>query len=204
MTGALVSKAGTLVIENEYDHEFIYEGQNHASLAAALAEQTVLVSTFAKSISPALRIGFIAAPQSVAYALTSTIAREGMHASWPVQVSLQWMLASGELQRHLRRVRRHHASQRDRLLGAIRKSCPELQVSGTEGGLHLVLTLGSRELDRKLAGQLQLQGVALQSVNDFGGDTDEVLMGYGHMGKTETQVATDLLADACSAIGVRR
>ena len=72
--------------------------------------------------------------------------------------------------------------------------------------MHLVLTLGSRELDRKLAKQLQLQlqGVALQSVNDFGGDTDEVLMGYGHMGKTETQVATDLLADACAVIGVRR
>jgi GntR family transcriptional regulator / MocR family aminotransferase len=200
---ALVSKAGTLVIENEYDHEFIYEGQNHASLAAALPQHTVLVSTFAKSISPALRIGFIAAPQSVAEALSSMIAKEGLHASWPVQVSLQWMLASGELQRHLRRAKRHHASQRDRLLAAIRKSCPELQVRGTEGGLHLVLSLGRRELDRKLAKELRLKGVVLQSVSDFGGDTDEVLMGYGHMDEAEGLVATDLLGEACAAIGVR-
>jgi len=200
---ALVSKAGTLVIENEYDHEFIYEGQNHASLAAALPERTVLVSTFAKSVSPALRIGFIAAPQSVADALASMIAREGLHASWPVQVSLQWMLASGELQRHLRRAKRHHALQRDHLLAAIRKSCPELQVRGTEGGLHLVLSLGRRELDRKLAKELRLQGVVLQSVGDFGGDTDEVLMGYGHMDEAEALVAIDLLGDACAAIGVR-
>ena len=199
----LVSKAATLVIENEYDHEFIYEGQNHTPLAATLPEHTALVSTFAKSISPALRIGFIAGPQSVVEALTSTIAREGMHASWPVQVSLQWMLASGELQRHLRRVRRHHASQRDRLLDAIGESCPDLRVRGTEGGLHLVLTLGRKELDRKLASELRLRGVALQTASDFGGDSDEVLMGYGHMATAEAAVAVGLLADTYAAIGVR-
>jgi len=197
---ALASKAGTLVIENEYDHEFIYEGQNHAPLAATLAGQTVLVSTFAKSISPALRIGFIAAPQRVADALASSIAAQGLHASWPVQASLQWMLASGELQRHLRRVRRHHATQRDRLLAAIRQSCPELQVRGTEGGLHFLLTLGRKELDRKLAKELKARGVVLQTVTDFGGETDEVLMGYGHMERTETQAAADLLRGACAAI----
>lgn len=192
----LASKSGSLVIENEYDHEFIYEGQNHAPLAASLAEQTVLVSTFAKSVSPALRIGFVAAPHRVADALAATIAGEAQHASWPVQVSLQWMLASGELQRHLRRARRHHASQRAHLLAAIRQSCPELQVRGMEGGLHLVLTLGRRELDRKLANKLRARGVVLQTVGDFGGDTDEVLMGYGHMERAGTEVAAQLLRDA--------
>jgi len=197
---ALVSKAGTLVIENEYDHEFIYEGQNHASLAAAMPEQAVHVGTFAKSISPALRIGFVAASHRVAHALTSTIAKEGMHASWPVQVSLQWMLTSGELQRHLRRVRLHHASQRDHLIGAIRQACADLEVRGTKGGLHLVLTLGRRELDRKLAKELRARGVVLQTVSDFGGDTDEVLIGYGHMDSSDARTAAGLLSDACAAV----
>jgi GntR family transcriptional regulator/MocR family aminotransferase len=141
---------------------------------------------------PTLRIGFIAAPQRVADALAATIGSEGLHASWPVQVSLQWMLSSGELHRHLRRARRHHAAQRDRLLHAIRQRCPELQLRGTEGGLHLVLTLGRRELDRKLARELRMRGVVLQSVGEFGGDTDEVLMGYGHMEKAEARIATEL------------
>lgn len=196
-----LAKAETLVVENEYDHEFIYEGQNYAPLAASLPEQTVLVSTFAKSISPALKIGFIAAPQRVANALAATIARESQHASWPVQVSLQWMLASGELQRHLRRARRHHASQRDHLLDAIRQPRTGLQVHGTEGGLHLVLTLGSKELDRKLANELRRRGVMLQTVREFGGDTDEILMAYGHMEFAEIQAAADMLGQACSYVG---
>ena len=68
--------------------------------------------------------------------------------------------------------------------------------------MHLVLTLGRRELDRKLAGELRSRGVVLQTVADFGGNTDEVLMGYGHMDKAQANVAADLLRAACGAIGV--
>jgi GntR family transcriptional regulator/MocR family aminotransferase len=126
-----------------------------------------------------------------------------MRASWPVQVSLQWMLASGELQRHLRRVRRHHATQRDGLLSAIREACPGLQVRGTEGGLHLVLTTGRPQRDRKLAREPRSRDVALDTVSAFGGKTDEILMGYGHMQKADIRVAARLLREACTA-GVTR
>jgi GntR family transcriptional regulator/MocR family aminotransferase len=68
--------------------------------------------------------------------------------------------------------------------------------------LHLVLSLGRKELDRKLAKELRLRGVVLQTVSDFGGDTDEVLMGYGHMEEAEARSAADLLGEACAAIGV--
>jgi GntR family transcriptional regulator/MocR family aminotransferase len=48
-----------------------------------------------------------------------------------------------------------------------------------------------------------MRGVVLQSVGEFGGDTDEVLMGYGHMEEAEARIATELLADACATIGGR-
>ena len=193
---ALVTRRGSLLIENEYDHEFIHEGQNHAALAGSLPNHTVLVSTFAKAISPALRIGFIAAPLAVADALAQVIERDRLHASWPVQASLQWLLASGELQRHLRRVRRHHASQRDRLVQALRLRCPDVQLRGQEGGLHIVLTMGEPRLDKKLARQLHTLGIAFQTVREFGGDSDEVLLGYGHMSAPEIERAAELVAVA--------
>jgi GntR family transcriptional regulator/MocR family aminotransferase len=193
---ALATRRGSLVIENEYDHEFIYEGQNHAALAASLPAHTVLVSTFAKAVSPALRIGFIAAPQAVAGALARAIERDRLHASWPVQVSLQWLLASGELQRHLRRVRRHHASQRDHLLRALKQTCPDIRVGGQEGGLHIVLTTGDPTLDRPLAHQLSKLGVAFQTLRGFGGHNDEVLVGYGHMDASAIEQAVRLLGKA--------
>jgi GntR family transcriptional regulator/MocR family aminotransferase len=198
---SLVTRRGSLVIENEYDHEFIYEGQNHAALAASLPAHTVLVSTFAKAISPALRIGFIAAPDAVAAALAEAIERNRLHASWSVQMSLQWLLASGELQRHLRRVRRYHASQRDRLLSALAQVGPDVRFRGQEGGLHIVLTMGDPTRDEQLARRLHRLGVAFQTIREFGGDSDEVLLGYGHMSASEIEQAAGLLHEALAGLG---
>jgi GntR family transcriptional regulator/MocR family aminotransferase len=198
---ALATRHSSLVIENEYDHEFIYEGQNHTALAAGLPAHTVLVSTFAKAISPALRIGFIAAPHAVAAALAHAIERDRLHASWPVQTSLQWLLASGELQRHLRRVRRHHAGQRDHLVQALKQRCPDVCFRGQEGGLHIVLTMGEPTLDSKLARQLRRLGIAFQTIREFGGDSDEVLLGYGQMSPAEIELAAELMAEARGLMG---
>ena len=198
----LVRRHGSLLIENEYDHEFIHEGQNHAALAGTLPAHTVLVSTFAKAISPALRIGFIAAPHAVADTLAQVIEHDRLHASWPVQTSLQWLLASGELQRHLRRVRRHHAGQRDRLVQALKQHCPALRFRGEEGGLHIVLTMGEPAADKKLARQLRRLGVALQTIREFGGDSDELLLGYGQMSPREIERAAELIARATELMGV--
>jgi GntR family transcriptional regulator/MocR family aminotransferase len=201
---ALVTRRGSLLIENEYDHEFIHEGQNHAALAASLPAHTVLVSTFAKAISPALRIGFIAAPHAVAGTLAQAIERDRLHASWPVQVSLQWLLASGELQRHLRRVRRHHASQRDRLVQALKQRCPDVRFRGQEGGLHIVLTMGEPTRDKQLARQLRRLGIAFETIREFGGDSDELLLGYGHMSAREIELAADLMTKAIALVGPSR
>ena len=196
---ALVLKHGCLVLENEYDHEFVHEGQNHPPLAAALPGHAVLLGTFAKAVSPALRLGFLAAPPGVADALAVAIEAERSHAAWPAQATVQWLLRSGELQRHLRRVRRHHAQQRAQLLALLQKRCPALQVSGQQGGLHLVLTLGNARQDRALAAHLRRQQVRFQTVRDFGGEdgdaaVDAILLGYGHMRPQDLQRAVAVLA----------
>jgi GntR family transcriptional regulator / MocR family aminotransferase len=70
-----VRQHSSLVIENEYDHEFVHEGQRFAPLAASAPEHCIVVGTFARAISPALRLGFIAAPLDVAQAVTQLIAK---------------------------------------------------------------------------------------------------------------------------------
>jgi GntR family transcriptional regulator/MocR family aminotransferase len=196
----LLARHGTLLIENEYDHEFIYEGQNHTALAASMPEQTALVSTFAKAISPALRIGFVAAPLPVVHALSAVIRREKLQATWPAQISVHWLLSTGELQRHLRRARRHHQQQRDQLVTKIQQACPQVRISGQDGGLHIVLSLRSEDLDRRLAAELRGKGVVLQSAADFGDCGPDLLMGYGHMSHQELERAVELLRSACNLV----
>lgn len=190
----LVMRDGAYLIENEYDHEFIFEGQNHAPLAASIPDHTLLVSTFAKAISPALRIGFVAAPVSVAEGLSQAIEQSRSHVSWPVQVSMQWLLRSGQMQRHLRRIRRHYAKLRQQLLQVVGERCPGLRVRGQEGGLHIALNAGTRQRDQRLIRSVRQAGVLLDTLRDFGGAEDALLLGYGHMSPKDVEAACGALA----------
>jgi GntR family transcriptional regulator / MocR family aminotransferase len=176
-----VQQHNTLILENEYDHEFIYEGQNHAPLAASLPAHTVLVSTFAKAVSPALRLGFLAAPAEVAFALAEKIESERLHVSWPVQLAMAWLLRSGELQKHLRRVRRYYAELRAHLLRELALQCPQLHVSGQEGGLHLVLRCEKQAQTDRFINLLRESDVAFNTLVEFGGKENAVLLAYGQL-----------------------
>ena len=50
-------------------------------------------------------------------------------------------LASGEFERHVRRVRIRQRARRDAMLGALHEHLPHAQVLGVAAGLHLLVTL---------------------------------------------------------------
>ena len=51
------------------------------------------------------------------------------------------LLATGEVDRHLRRTRREYRERRDRLVAALEARLPECRVTGVAAGLHLLLRL---------------------------------------------------------------
>jgi GntR family transcriptional regulator / MocR family aminotransferase len=192
----------TLLIENEYDHEFIYEGQNFAPIAASIPDSTVLVSTFAKAISPSLRLGFIAAPTAIAAILTQTIAQDRLQVSWPIQRSMQWLMESGELRKHLRRVRRHYGGLREFFLQQLALKCPEFIVRGQEGGLHLLLQCQTDQATERALAALRHKKIAFDTIADFQIELPSsvgILVGYGQMTQTEIEVCVDQLRSALTA-----
>jgi GntR family transcriptional regulator / MocR family aminotransferase len=192
----------SLLIENEYDHEFIYEGQNFAPIAASLPDAAVLVSTFAKAISPSLRLGFIAAPAAIANILAQTIEQDRMHVSWPIQRSMQWLLESGELHKHLRRVRRHYAALRQFFLDELAEKCPEFIVRGQEGGLHLLLQCRNDRATERVIAALRQKKIALNTLADFQIEQPcsvGLLVGYGQMSQAEIAVCVAQLKAALVA-----
>jgi GntR family transcriptional regulator / MocR family aminotransferase len=200
---AQVLRHQTLLIENEYDHEFIYTGQNFPPLAASLPQHAVLVSTFAKAVSPSLRLGFIAAPLKVADALAHAVELGRLHASWPIQCTMQWLLTSGELQKHLRRVRRHYASQRAYLLEQLDTHAPDIVVSSDEGGLHFALQHRQPQLTKPLIKELIRRDIQLQSADEFAltaWQPSHFFLAYGQMTQQDMDVSVKELKNALRAI----
>ena len=69
---AWAKNADAIIIEDDYDGEFHYEGQPVDSMQGLDTEGRVLyMGTFSRTIFPALRIGYLIAPKSLVPALTA-------------------------------------------------------------------------------------------------------------------------------------
>jgi GntR family transcriptional regulator / MocR family aminotransferase len=199
-----VRRHGSLIIENEYDHEFVHEGQRFAPLAASAPDHCIVVGTFARAISPALRLGFVAAPADVVKAVAVLISQEQLQASWPVQMSANWLLKSGELERHLRRVGKRYADMRALLKEQLKPLAPQIILRGDEGGLHVVLDCSAMPSApySALCQYLHRHGVQFDSIDRFASNANKqqaILIGYAHWSHDELLQSIVLLKEAVRA-----
>jgi GntR family transcriptional regulator/MocR family aminotransferase len=123
------------VIEDDYDHEFHYEGRPVLPLASTDAAGSVIyVGTLSKVLAPGLRIGYVVAPPPVVerlVVLRSTLDLQGDPA---IEAAVAELLEDGEVQRHVRRVRKiYHAAPRRAGGGAARAARGGGRVRGAAG-----------------------------------------------------------------------
>jgi GntR family transcriptional regulator/MocR family aminotransferase len=101
--------AGAWIVEDDYDSYFRFAGRPMSSLQgiepAAQGGHVIYVGTFSKTVFPSLRLGFCVVPDSLIDAVTNARAVAGRHAPMIDQAALTEFIASGQYDRHLRRVR---------------------------------------------------------------------------------------------------
>lgn len=111
---------GAVIIEDDYDGEFRYEGSPLRALRTADASDVVFyVGTFSKCMLPSLRLGFIVAPD---WAMrTLVVAKNCMdwHCPTPIQIGVAEFIAEGHLARHVRKMRDIYKARRQLLLTSL-------------------------------------------------------------------------------------
>jgi GntR family transcriptional regulator/MocR family aminotransferase len=82
------------------------------------------------------------------------------------QLVLARLIATGELERHIRLTRKRQRGRRDALLRALREHLPGARVQGIAAGLHLLVTFpGLGVDDTELAGELARAGVLVHPLS---------------------------------------
>ena len=180
---------GTLIIENDYDGEFRYGTAPLPALGSLAGfDHVAYVGTFSKVLSPAIRLGFVVTRADLVEAMAKLVAQARDSVSIITQRIVAWLISSGELEKHVRRVRRSYAERRGTMLQALAE-IPQIQsVTGQAAGLHVVVKLRAEFRLKAFAAQLEHQGIVVDRVADFqrGQRLDErVLMAYGHLAEPE-------------------
>jgi GntR family transcriptional regulator/MocR family aminotransferase len=118
----LATEARIAVVEDDYDHEFHYEGRPVLPLASTdRAGCVVYVGSLSKLIAPGLRLGYVVAPAPLVRALAALRTVVDRQGDAPLERALVELLEEGELQRHARRARREYHARRDALAEALRE-----------------------------------------------------------------------------------
>jgi GntR family transcriptional regulator/MocR family aminotransferase len=169
---ALIDFAQThaaVVIEDDYDGEFRFGGRPLDALQTLDRSESVFyVGTFSKSLFPALRLGFVAAPPWARHALAAAKRIADAHSPTVEQDTLAAFIAEGHLARHVRKMRKVYAERRIVLLDTIARHCGEwLTAVPSEAGLHLAARFSSRMHAEAVVANAAETGLAIQALDAY-------------------------------------
>jgi GntR family transcriptional regulator/MocR family aminotransferase len=192
---------GAIIVEDDYDGEFRYEGSPLPALRTAQAADVVFyVGTFSKCMLSALRLGFIVAP---AWAMKTLIAAKNCldwHCPTPVQSAVAGFIAEGHLTRHVRKMRDIYRRRRQLLLELLQDHLEDrLLPIPSFYGMHIAV-LAHRVIDLEAAAHaLAQQQVKIHTLSRyfFGAQTKVGLVfGYGTVDLPEIRRGVSLLRKA--------
>ncbi|HEY2553499.1 MAG TPA: PLP-dependent aminotransferase family protein [Streptosporangiaceae bacterium] len=203
--------AGALIVEDDYDSEFRYDVAPLPALFGLDPEVVVYLGTTSKTLTPALGVGWLVATPRLAARIAAAGASLGERVSDAAQHAFGALLGGGELDRHVRRMRREYARRRAVIVESLSPArlSPDASAGwprllGDTAGLHVVLELPPGTADR-VAAQARSSGVAVFTLERyFAGppSREGLVLGYGGASVSQVSRGCDVLAGILAEAGV--
>jgi GntR family transcriptional regulator / MocR family aminotransferase len=172
-----------LVIEDDYDAEFRYDRLPVGALQGLAPDHVAYLGSASKTVSPSLRLGWVAAPPTLIDALEQEKRFDDMGSSLLEQLAFARFIDGGDFSRHLRRVRPIYRSRRDTMIEALAQRLPEVHWQGASAGLHLHVTLPEGIDQRALTYAAYKRGVLVEPTAWHWAEPEQappsLVLGYG-------------------------
>ena len=173
-----VEAPGRYLVEDDYDCEFRFSGRPIPALQSIDAsERVIYTNTFAKSLGPAFRIGYLVLPRHLAQKFTTKLGFYSCTVSAVDQLVLARFMESGNFERHVNRMRVHYRSVKNQLIASLKSSefgkrlGSRLRFEAVEGGLHFVMAIDGAD-EAAFTQAARRTGVALAPLSGFYADAE--------------------------------
>jgi GntR family transcriptional regulator/MocR family aminotransferase len=197
----LARRAKMAIVEDDYDHEFHYDGRPILPLASADESGVVVyVGTLSKVLAPGVRIGYVAAPRAFLERVLANrlyVDRQGDHA---IEWAVAELMEDGEVERHIRRSRRVYAARRAVLVERLTAELGDALTFKVPAGGTALWTTASSGIDVPAWAKGALAfGVAVQAAGEFtfhGRPGPHMRLGFAQLDERELREAVKRLAAA--------
>ncbi len=188
-----------LIIEDDYDAEFRYDRDPVGALQGLAPDRVVSLGTVSKSLAPALRLGWIACPHSLAATLADAKDLTDRGTPGLDQLALALLIETGRYDRHLRRMRAEYAARRDVLVRALAEHAPSVRLTGLAAGFHAVAHLPSGTAEQEVIQAARSRSVGLYGMSTYRADHSphppQLVLGFGNTSQRAIQTGIALIGN---------
>jgi 2-aminoadipate transaminase len=127
-----------IIVEDDPYGALRYEGEDILPIAAMAPERTIYLGTFSKTLTPGLRIGWVAGPAEIVQRLVQAKQGADLHTSTFNQMIANDVAQRGILKVHVKKLRQVYGERRDTMVDALAEFWPEgCCWTRPQGGLFL-------------------------------------------------------------------
>lgn len=201
---SLAEKYGFIIIEDDYDYDFHYLSAPLLPLVSADTKGMVLyIGTLSKNIAPAIRTGYIVAPQNVILELSRIRQLVDTQGDPVMELALAELFQDGSIKRHMKKALNEYHRRRD-FVGAYlgQKLSSVIDFKIPDGGLAIWAKFDKTVPLPPLTEKMRAQGVILSSGlihNNSSVSLNATRMGFGYMNQKESEHAINVLAKTIHA-----
>ena len=164
----LAAEHGFWIFEDDPYRELPFEGDALATmLSLDSADRVIHASSFSKTVSPGVRVGYLAGPAAEIGALAKRANETYISPNMLAEAVVLELCQSGGLDRNIDFVKGALRDRRDALVGALREQIPEAEFVVPGGGYFLWLDLAEGTDTPSLLAEAKGEGVAFVAGPDF-------------------------------------
>ncbi|MBO5976294.1 MAG: PLP-dependent aminotransferase family protein, partial [Oscillospiraceae bacterium] len=158
------------IIEDDYDSEFRLLGKPIPPLKSIdVLGKVIYMNTFSKSLSSTIRISYMILPEALMKEYNKRLSFYSCTVSNFDQYTLAAFIRSGQLEKHINRMRSLYRSRRDALIDCIKAQdkFPLVKIKEEDAGLHFLLELETPLSDEEILRRCAQAGLRVSCLSEY-------------------------------------
>jgi 2-aminoadipate transaminase len=138
----VLKKHNAIFVEDDPYGELRFIGEGLPSIRAYLEDNTILLGSFSKIITPGLRLGWVCAKKDIMERIIVAKQASDLHSNYLSQRIVYQYLIDNDIDKHILKIRDAYKKRRDLMVSMIAEYFPEeIKYTKPEGGMFLWITL---------------------------------------------------------------